>query len=182
MRDELRPGVVVAKNTRETQKIIEEMLGRLEQSHFGVVPDSAYDALGGGAGGADGAEKSGEGSIGIELRIIDGKVLVTRVLPASPAAKAGVATGWQITHINSAEVAPVIAEIQESFKDSTTLPHILVASVQRRLDGAVDSKVKITFIDGIKLSTYINLKTKRAHLRQNIIIIIPCNPDPLLRR
>src|SRR5262249_12443312 len=82
---EFRPRAERAKNTDEIRTVIREMLGRLGQTHFGIISGSVYTAL---------EENRGEGVSGIDLRVLDGAATVTRVEAGSGAAKAGVRPGW----------------------------------------------------------------------------------------
>ncbi len=45
MRAEYRPRVLEAKNQRQVRGILNEMIGRLELTHFQVIPSSTYDAI-----------------------------------------------------------------------------------------------------------------------------------------
>ena len=77
------------------------MLGRLKQSHFAIIPAEAYIPLQPGPGSRDGAP-------GLDVRLIDGRVLVTTVEGDSPAARAGIKPGWEIVAIEGKEVAPMV--------------------------------------------------------------------------
>src|ERR1700735_1079394 len=43
---EFRPKVEQAKNIDEVRGILKEMLGRLHQTHFGILPATVYEAVG----------------------------------------------------------------------------------------------------------------------------------------
>ena len=79
---EFRPRAEKAATTEEMRALMREMLGRLKQTHFGIIPGSTYALL------AEGA--AGEGVTGIDLRVLDGAAVVVRVDPGSSAEKAGV--------------------------------------------------------------------------------------------
>src|SRR6266545_2481641 len=59
--DELRPRVEAAKTADEVRAILNDMVGRLKQTHFGIFPGSVYHDL-----DAAGKDPSG-GDPGIEL-------------------------------------------------------------------------------------------------------------------
>src|SRR5580658_2575051 len=88
---EFRPRVEQAKNIDEVRGILKEMLGRLHQTHFGILPATVYEAV----GDLD-LDAMGEGSTGIDLRVLDGQAVVTRLDPGSPAERAGVKPGWAV--------------------------------------------------------------------------------------
>ncbi len=141
--DELRPKVEVAKTEGAVREILNDMVGRLKQTHFGIFPGDVYHDL-----DASGTHNSGEADIGIELRIIDGRALVTEVYPASPAAAKGVKPGWEILRIGDKEVAPVVARIRKQFADSSLLDLRLNRAVLTRLQGSEGSAVSVELLDG----------------------------------
>src|SRR5690242_7790264 len=75
--DELRPAVERAQSMAEARKAMSDMLGRLHQSHFAIIPSDIY---------ADVDEKlgGGEGRTGIDVRVLNGQALVTAVDGGSP--------------------------------------------------------------------------------------------------
>src|SRR5438876_6286645 len=104
--DELRPAVEKAQTMAEARKAIGDMLGRLHQTHFGLIPVDAYKEV-------DGQSPSGgrESHTGIDIRVVGVEALVTSVDEGSPAAKAGVRPGWRILRIRDTEVAGAIETI-----------------------------------------------------------------------
>ena len=110
--DELRPAVERAQSMAEARKAMSDMLGRLRQSHFAIIPSDIY---------ADVDEKlgGGEGRTGIDVRVVSGQALVTGVEENSPAAKAGVRTGWRILQVDGKDVEIAIESISNSYRDST---------------------------------------------------------------
>ena len=130
-RTELRPRIEQAASADEARAILGQLLARLGQSHFGIIPAEAYSAL---ASGRD----PGDASPGFDVRMVEGAPTVTRVLPNSPAARAGIRPGWLIRRIGSADPAPVL----ERFKDSSLLQNIVLA---RRLQGEAGDSLDLEF-------------------------------------
>src|SRR5580704_5606161 len=81
---EFRPRVEQAKNIDEVRGLLKELLSRLHQTHFGILPATVYEEV----GVLGDVEAIGEGSTGIDLRMLDGKAVVTRVDPGSSAERA----------------------------------------------------------------------------------------------
>src|SRR6266853_5450338 len=96
--EEFRPRAEHAASTDEMRVVMRDMLARLGQTHFAIVPASLYALL------AEGAP--GEGTTGIDLRILNGVAIVTGADPGSSAAKAGILPGWQILSANGRDFAP----------------------------------------------------------------------------
>lgn len=130
-RTELRPRIEQAASADEARAILGQLLARLGQSHFGIIPAEAYSAL---ASGRD----PGDASPGFDVRMVEGAPTVTRVLPNSPAARAGIRPGWLIRRIGNADPAPVL----ERFKDSSLLQNIVLA---RRLQGEAGDSLDLEF-------------------------------------
>lgn len=130
-RTELRPRIEQAASADEARAILGQLLARLGQSHFGIIPAEAYSAL---ASGRD----PGDASPGFDVRMVEGAPTVTRVLPNSPAARAGIRPGWLIRRIGNADPAPVL----ERFKDSSLLQNIVLA---RRLQGQAGDSLDLEF-------------------------------------
>jgi predicted metalloprotease with PDZ domain len=68
---------------------------------------------------------------GIDVRVVNGQALVTAVDKDSPAAKAGVRTGWRILQVDEKDVAPSIESISHSYSDSTLRELMLARAIYR---------------------------------------------------
>src|SRR5580700_8475392 len=108
--DELRPKVEKAGSMDDARDVMSDMLSRLKETHYGIVPGAAYKEL-------DQKEDTGksspfDGDPGIDLRLVDGHALVTFVTPESPAAAKGVKLGWEIVRIDGKELAPGLTKVR----------------------------------------------------------------------
>ena len=90
--DEMLPAIEKAQSMAQARQIVTGMLDRLHASHLRLIPVDAYKAVGDKSPGSSGEE----GSAGLDVRVVNGEAMVTRVDPESPAAKAGVRPGWRI--------------------------------------------------------------------------------------
>ena len=107
VRDELRPRAAAARNNTQLRGVLQEMLGRLKQSHFYLVPGDVERDLSAGGG----ADAGGDGDAGMELRLVDGRFLVTRVRKGGAAEAAGVRTGWVVEQLGDTRAANVLATL-----------------------------------------------------------------------
>ena len=158
VRAELRPRVENARSDEEVRQIISEMLARLHQSHFTVIPGSVYHdvevpavgAAASDAGGANAAHADDvpSGVAGFDVRVLDGQAVVVNVESDAPAARLGVRPGWGISEINGEEIAPVIQRVSLTYSDSTLKDMMLDRSLAARLDGPIDESIEIRFRDG----------------------------------
>lgn len=138
--DELRPKVEAAKTAAEAEAVLSDMLDRLHQTHFGIIPENVYKDLESGSGGP--------ASPGLDVRVLDGHAIVTEVDPGSAAEKRGVKPGWEIAKIEGHELTPVIRKVQDQFVKSTLLDLRLTRTVLGRLMGAPGTSVHVDLLDG----------------------------------
>lgn len=126
---EFRPAIENADSMDAARAVLSEMLGRLHQTHFGIVPSELYSDLE--------ATHGGENTSGIDIRVIESQVLVTSVDAGSPAATAGIRPGWQILKIGDAELAPVVEKLNTTYAQSTLRELIARRAILSRLGGPV---------------------------------------------
>jgi carboxyl-terminal processing protease len=137
--DELRPKIEKTTTMDEARAVMREMLGRLKQTHFGISPADVYTDVEGGSG------SRGEGATGIDLRVLDGKAVVTGVDPGSPAEKAGIKPGWIVIAAGGKPLAPVIEKLQH---DPTIHELQITRALLAALSGTAGDKIKATFLNG----------------------------------
>ena len=89
VRAELRPRAAAAGSVDDVRQVIREMLGRLKQSHFVLMSSaSADDTL------------PGPAAVAVEIRVAPPDIVITRVVPSSPAEKAGLRPGEVLVAID----------------------------------------------------------------------------------
>jgi carboxyl-terminal processing protease len=138
--DELRPKVEAAKTLGEAREVMSSMLDRLKQTHFGIFAADVYNDLDSGSGGP--------ASPGLDVRVLEGRAVITTVETDSPAARNGIKPGWEIVGIDGKELAPVLARIGSQFASSTLLDIRLTRAVLARLQGPGGSSAHLDLRDG----------------------------------
>lgn len=137
VREELRPRAISAKDTGELRTVIRDMLGRLGQSHFSLLPASPELASGG-------ASSNASGHHGFDVRLVGSDLLVWAVDPQGPAAAAGVRPGWRVTAIGLAKVSKLLAGLPEAA--NTRLLNVEAWRIaESRLRGPAGSTINVTF-------------------------------------
>jgi carboxyl-terminal processing protease len=135
---ELRPRAAAARNPGELRAVLREMLGRLGQSHFAIIPAT-------GDTGADGTRDL-SGDPGFDVRLIGRDLVVTSVDAGGTGAAAGVRTGWKVLAVDGASMSTVLSSLSESLQ-----PRLLQVeawrAAQTRLNGVPGSRAQITFVD-----------------------------------
>jgi carboxyl-terminal processing protease len=131
---ELGPRAAAAKDPGELRAVIREMLGRLGQSHFAIIPgsgDSPSKML---------SDMSGDP--GIDVRLIEDSLVVTTV--ESGAQKVGVKPGWKVVALAGTPVTPLLTELPAG-------PRIRQVEAwriaQERLRGPAGTTARVTFED-----------------------------------
>jgi carboxyl-terminal processing protease len=145
VRDELRPRAAAAGTITALRAVIEEMLGRLGESHFALISRESRDLL-----TDDPTEgRAISGTAGFEVRLADGDLVVWRVRPDGPAADAGVRMGWILTSVAGRELAPRI-EALNALPDAErrTARTGMLYRANAGLSGEVGSTLAVSFLDG----------------------------------
>ncbi len=154
---EYRPRIEAAATLADARAVMQEMLGRLKQTHFAIVPGTIYSAIG--------EETGGDASPGLDLRVLDGDAVVTAVEPGSPADQAHVQPGWILRSVRGLPFRPVIEEAQAN-------PEIhelqLTRALLARLTGPPGGSVPAEFVDGAGKTVALDLgfATPRGTLAQ----------------
>jgi carboxyl-terminal processing protease len=168
VRTEFAPLVERAASDRELHTLLQRMLNRLGQSHFNIITpesipatDDADDADNADDPTAPGAKKQHRpGSllmadhltygIGIDLRVIAGAAVVTRVEPQSPAARAGLRPGFVLRGVDGQSVNRLIRMLEAAAVYEPSALHqipeeILVGFV----NGEPGTSVRLSYLDGL---------------------------------
>ena len=138
---ELRPRVERAASAEEAREAMRALLGRLKQSHFGIVPAEVYSDLqaGGSGGGA---------TPGLTLRLLGNEAVVMAVEPGSSAEQAGVKPGWALLKAGDKAVPERGRKLAEVMKDSTQQELVVSRGLEGMLSGPAGQTVEATFDTG----------------------------------
>lgn len=142
LRDELRPQAAAATTTGALRRVLSDMVGRLRQSHFSIIPQEVADA---GASGAPVRDRNG--SPGFDVRYLDGGIVVSHVDTGGPAAHAGVRAGWLVNAVDGCPTSARLARLPDSPDPRRTALSAYGVAVQT-LGGAVGDTRRVQFLDG----------------------------------
>ena len=138
VRTELRPRAEAAKNIGEVRLVIRDMLARLGQSHFALIPSSA-DSPHAGSGDLS-------GDIGFDVRPIGPDIVVSAVEKGSPAEAAGVRAGWRVVGVGGASLSDALRAVPQGSPERLALVEAWRIA-ETRLRGPSGSSGQITFED-----------------------------------
>ncbi|HEX8275421.1 MAG TPA: S41 family peptidase, partial [Longimicrobiaceae bacterium] len=148
VRAELGPRAAAARDNDQLRAVLNEMLGRLRQSHLAVIPGEAYAAVEEAAAGS-GDAGAAPGSVGVEVRLVGGEVVVTRVEAGGPAERAGVRPGWAVDSVGSHSAAELLAALDKLPEPAArTRAYQGALAVQGWMRGATGEPVRVRFRDG----------------------------------
>ena len=142
VRAELKPRAASAGSSSELRAVIREMLGRLELSHFALIPS------GGEASAHSGGDVSDSGGDpGIDVRLLGRDLIVTST---DRAGSSVVRPGWRITRIGSKSVSDLLRALPEVAPGGSDRHQQVEAwrIAQTYLRGPAGSKIDVTFEKG----------------------------------
>ncbi len=102
--DRYLPQITATKKDEEFYRHVNKMLWELKVSHANIVPPGSfalYEPL-----------VFAEGSPGLDVRLLNGAVVITSVKPESPAGQAGLRPGYVIQAIDGVAIGEVIREAE----------------------------------------------------------------------
>lgn len=167
---EFGPRVEAAHSDRELHWLLQQMLNRLGQSHFSIVPPESIPALPEEGDGGEG-EDAGDGAAGargkkvpskealdltarlthglrIDLRIVGGAAVVTRVEPNSEAWSTGLRTGFIIRSVDGVPVRRILRRLEQAAVFEPAVRIEMPAELLfEYFNGAPGTSVRVGYLD-----------------------------------
>jgi len=139
VREQYAPRAAAAKTDNELYGILRQMLGELHQSHFNIIPPEAVIE--------DNSPEPKGGSIGIDLRLIDGQPTITRVEPQSKASLAGLRPGFVIKKIDDTTAEKIIETFAKSKESQAMVTLRITRTFLAKINGAPETSVRLGYLD-----------------------------------
>lgn len=133
------PAVEAADDMETLRMILRTMLGKLGQSHFSLI-EQPEPALKDRLVGEDG---SSHGDSGMEVTLVDNRVLVNRVRDGSPADEAGIRPGAWIVSIDGRPLASLAADFSVISAPARLREFYFIREIQERLQGKPGDKLDL---------------------------------------
>lgn len=210
IRLEYTPRVLNSVSDKQFHQILQEMIGRLQRSHFAVIPPEVFEEIKKAKVAAKEkekkleAEKNGDEQataeiedesedetddfdeplakygLGIDVRLINNQFIITRIEKDSAAAKADLKTGYILEKINGVSLGEMVKRVES------------VYSVDKRVKKHLPAQIVGYFLNGDDdaevLLNYLDetdapkeLKVKRERLKGDIISIGENYPEQFLK-
>jgi carboxyl-terminal processing protease len=145
VRDELRPRIEAARTPEDVRSVLRDMLARLGQTHFAILPHGVH--AGGGDGRATGESTGADGIVGVRVRVHRERALVVRVDPGSPAAASGVHAGSIVRRVGATDVDRLTRELASAYGDAPLGPAMIALAIEERLTGPVGEAIEVELED-----------------------------------
>jgi carboxyl-terminal processing protease len=130
MREIYEPKAMSAQTDAQFYNVLRQMLNELKLSHFSVYEQTSQ---------AEAVER-GDGVIGIELKMIEGKAVVVRVEKGSTAEAAGLKNGFGIEKINGKAVSEILAPLEKNLTAQGQNERVKNLYFERTLMSAIGGK------------------------------------------
>jgi len=185
--DRYAPRVAAASSDAELYALLQLMVNELHQSHFWVIAPEAIpklrpkprrnrskemdELIDEGDESADEpaaetaldlikeslADRLATG-IGIDVRVVDGTVLITRVDSGSAAARAGLRPGLVIKSIDHKPLSEALAELEANpILRDIIRPEIPLVLIARYINGNLNESIELTYADGRNVLRHVRL-------------------------
>jgi carboxyl-terminal processing protease len=165
VRDNLRPRAAHAQTLGDLRTVLREMVARLGESHFALIPGEIVNALDPAKLRSSASSESGiPGDVGVELRLVGNDVVVWRIDESGPAYQAGVRMGWIVESVErygagkgraTLARAKTEAELRET---RLRLPY----TVMSLFTGDAGSTVRARFLDAARKPVDVTLTRQRT--------------------
>ena len=143
--DSLRAALDPNADDDAVRAAIRAMIAVPRQSHFVLIPGSAVPLAPGTPESQDGPTRPG--TLGLDVRTIDGAVVAWRVDVDGPAARAGVRAGDAITHVDTVPLDSARERLRAATPaGNEAADRLLTAAVKSRLGGAVGDSRRLTVV------------------------------------
>jgi len=139
VREQYEPRLATVKTDAELYQLLQQMLGELHQSHFNIIPPESIPP--------DNVREPQMGGIGIDLQMLDGQAVITRVEENSAAARAGIRTGFIIKQVDDTTVEQAIQKFARA-KLSAAMKRLQIGrAVNDKVLGKPDTEVRVVYLD-----------------------------------
>jgi carboxyl-terminal processing protease len=136
-REIFRPQAEAARSNAELYRVLRQMIGKLGDAHTRIYsPEDGFDR-----------HRPAGTTVGVAVRQIEGKAVVTWVEPGSEAARQGIRPGFTISRIDGAPVEKSLERIRDEIGESSTRTALELQSYDKLFLGPRDTPVAVTFVD-----------------------------------
>ena len=140
--DRYRPLIAAAESDEELYSLINKMLWELNVSHAAIIPPGYWPHIL--------PTIFAEGSIGIDVRLLDGEAVIKSIEAGSPGDKAGLRPGFVIQRIDGIAIKQIAEEAELNMLPPYNSPHrvnCITREILSRIYGQPEAAVSIAYLD-----------------------------------
>ncbi|MGE0882839.1 MAG: S41 family peptidase [Blastocatellales bacterium] len=158
-RETYRPLAEAATTNSEFYRVLRQMIGKLGDAHTRIYsPEDGFDRY----------RPTGL-SVGVVIRPIEGRPVVTWVEPNSEAAQQGIQAGFILKQVNGEATEKALMRLRAEIGESSTSTALELQSYDRLFHGERDTTVSATFLDGEENEISVVLTRKYTEFQRRVI-------------
>jgi carboxyl-terminal processing protease len=158
-REIFRPQAEAARNNVELYRVLRQMIGKLGDAHTRVyMPEEGFDR-----------DRPAGATVGVAVRRIEGKPVVTWVDPTSEAARWGIQPGFTVSQVDGVPVEKALDRIRNEIIDSSTPAALETQTYDRLFHGLRDTPVSVTFLDSQNKAIPVTLVRRFVEFHRRVI-------------
>ncbi len=139
----------------ELYDLLRQMLGELRRSHFQIFPPGTFIER-----GSEAVEK--RGNVGLDVRILGSRVVITRVWAGSSAERVGLRPGFVLRRVGDQEVSELLRRFSMSWEPEVRRRARVAQAVLALLEGEAGTWVRLQYVDGRSRLREVQLQRERA--------------------
>ena len=164
-REIFRPQAEAARNNAEFYRVLRQMIGKLGDAHTRVyAPEDGFDR-----------DRPAGSTVGVAVRRIDGKAVVTWVDPGSEAARKGIRPGFTVIQVDGLPIQKALERIRDEIIESSTETALETQTYDRLFHGARDTSVSVTFLDIEERPRTVTLTRRFVEFQRRVVARKPLN-------
>jgi len=135
------------------------MIGKLGDAHTRIyTPEEGFDR-----------DRPAGATVGVAVRRIEGKPVVTWVDPDSEAARRGIRPGFTVSQVDGLPVEAALEQIRDELNESSTQTALETQTYDRLFHGPRDSPVVVTFMDSEEKLHRVKLIRRFVEFQRRVI-------------
>ncbi|HMB29292.1 MAG TPA: hypothetical protein VKS99_14380, partial [Blastocatellia bacterium] len=164
-RDIFRPQAEAARNNAEFYRVLRQMIGKLGDAHTRVyAPEEGFDR-----------DRPAGSTVGLAVRRIEGRPVVTWVDPGSEAARLGIRPGFTVLQVDGLPVQKALDRIREEINESSTETALETQTYDKLFHGPRDTPVSVTFLDIEERPHTVMLTRRFVEFQRRVVVRKPIN-------
>ncbi|MGE0127126.1 MAG: S41 family peptidase [Blastocatellales bacterium] len=159
-REIFRPQAEASRNNAELYRVLRQMLGKLGDAHTRIYsPEDGFDR-----------HRPSGTTVGVVVRRIEGKPVVTWVDPNSEAARQGIRPGFTVSLVDGMPVEKAIGRIRDEIIESSTQTALELQTYDKLFHGQRDMPVSVTFLDDEERPRPVTLIRRFVEFQRRVIV------------